>query len=306
MIITSSPMDHRFSSPREEPINPIMHCTPLPPPPPLPDWFPGGYMGCVDEFPRMGFLRGTNPLSFREAAIREIEKEKIRQEIIATEMSGLSKRAVLEAEVRREMAIERDFGLHRIDGFPLVEPLMLGSPRMRLGPIFEPFGLYEDGNRSDDRFGFPVGRQGVGSPEPESLRFLRRQDLLGGIGRSEMLPFQRRREFEARITKLEENAPVSAGGQPGRVVIVTPGSTNLTGAKRKAPAELAKGGSMKTPEKNWFCDVCDLNMTGEQALNDHLSGKKHKAKKELLNSGKFRGKNKFAPDSSRSRRGRRQ
>ncbi|OUZ99586.1 hypothetical protein BVC80_7915g6 [Macleaya cordata] len=58
---------------------------------------------------RTDFVSNSDPV--REAIQREIEKERIREEILAAE---IIRKRVLEAEVRREMALERELG------FPLV------------------------------------------------------------------------------------------------------------------------------------------------------------------------------------------
>ncbi|GFY85730.1 hypothetical protein Acr_04g0004680 [Actinidia rufa] len=72
-----------------------------------------GYSGL--NFGRTGeFFR--NPIDVREGIQRELEKERIREEIIAAE---IARKSMLEAEVRREMMLETEMALRRADGLSL-------------------------------------------------------------------------------------------------------------------------------------------------------------------------------------------
>ncbi|GFY80967.1 hypothetical protein Acr_01g0007760 [Actinidia rufa] len=55
-----------------------------------------------------------NPRDVRESILREMEKERIREEIIAAK---IARKRLLEAEVRREMMLEREMALRRAEGF---------------------------------------------------------------------------------------------------------------------------------------------------------------------------------------------
>lgn len=74
-------------------------------------------------------------------------------------------------------------------------------------------------------------------------------------------------------------------------------NTSITGVKRKAatpPAaatsELALVGLKKQPKEEWSCAICQVSATSERGLNEHLEGKKHKAKEAGLRAQKT-GKN---------------
>lgn len=55
----------------------------------------------------------SNPSDIREAIQRELEKERIREEIIARE---IARRRILEAEVRRELMMEQEMMLAKAEG----------------------------------------------------------------------------------------------------------------------------------------------------------------------------------------------
>lgn len=64
---------------------------------------------------------------------------------------------------------------------------------------------------------------------------------------------------------------------------------NLSGTKRKAvtpPAgstsELPPFGLKKRPKEEWSCALCQVSATSERGFNEHLQGKKHKAKEARL------------------------
>ncbi|THG04336.1 hypothetical protein TEA_011048 [Camellia sinensis var. sinensis] len=85
------------------------------------------------SFPDFGhssdFIR--NPSNVREAIQRELEKERIREEIIATE---IVRKRMLEAELRREMALAREMALRRGEGFSTfsAQSAMRFEPRLSL------------------------------------------------------------------------------------------------------------------------------------------------------------------------------
>ena len=65
---------------------------------------------------------------------------------------------------------------------------------------------------------------------------------------------------------------------------------NLSGAKRKATTpptvgannELSSVGPKKKHKEEWSCALCQVSATSERGLNEHLQGKKHKAKEAGL------------------------
>ncbi|KAK7849123.1 hypothetical protein CFP56_003755, partial [Quercus suber] len=64
---------------------------------------------------------------------------------------------------------------------------------------------------------------------------------------------------------------------------------NISGAKRKAETASAGGtselppfGLKKRPKEEWSCAICQVSALSERALNEHLQGRKHKAKEAGL------------------------
>ncbi|CAD6210956.1 unnamed protein product [Miscanthus lutarioriparius] len=54
----------------------------------------------------------------------------------------------------------------------------------------------------------------------------------------------------------------------------------VSGVKRKADASSAttKPTKLQTAARDWSCALCQVSATSEAGLNQHLEGKKHKAK----------------------------
>jgi hypothetical protein len=64
---------------------------------------------------------------------------------------------------------------------------------------------------------------------------------------------------------------------------------NLSGAKRKAEtssagvtSELPPFGLKKRPKEEWSCALCQVSSSSERVLNEHLQGRRHKAKEAGL------------------------
>ncbi|KAK1414026.1 hypothetical protein QVD17_29764 [Tagetes erecta] len=149
------------------------------------------------------FLFGMGQLYHtREMIRRELEKEKIRQEILAEEVE---RRRILEAEVRRELELET--------------MMMLGQKPVRSYCYeFQPEMM-----RYDDRFLL--------------------EDTVGVAPAA--VPIRRRSGSECIGLGLS------------------------SGSKRKASTPLIK--------EDFSCEVCDISVTSERGMQEHLSGKKHKA-----------------------------
>ena len=78
------------------------------------------------------------------------------------------------------------------------------------------------------------------------------------------------------------------------VVLQKKPDPNLCGAKRKAvtPAaesvgELPFAGIKKKPKEEWSCALCQVSATSERGLNEHLQGRRHKAKEAGLRAQKM-------------------
>ncbi|XP_071909103.1 uncharacterized protein [Coffea arabica] len=216
--------------------------------------------GQVNEYIR-------NRLDVREAIQRELEKERIREEIIAAE------RQALEAEVRREMMMERELAIRarrgRVDAF--------------------------------DRFSFPFG--GAMEFQPRDVLFLHNkgqsleeriamslEERLGmrerhETGRLGMVPLQ----HGSIEPKIKEFMSSPADVKKDKIVILAKPDASLLGAKRKAvppeeegAGDLSGGVSKKKVEEEWSCALCQVSATSERGLNDHIQGKKHKSKEAAL------------------------
>eukprot|EP00262_Sarcandra_glabra_P013398 TRINITY_DN370_c0_g2_i1.p1 TRINITY_DN370_c0_g2~~TRINITY_DN370_c0_g2_i1.p1 ORF type:complete len:349 (+),score=52.38 TRINITY_DN370_c0_g2_i1:195-1241(+) len=199
---------------------------------------------------RAGYLatvrNAAADLRSREALQREIEKERIREEILATE---IVRKRVLEEEVRRELELERGLALQQrqsaTDRFPFMAlSVMSSEPRVPLSH--------------------------------NHLQGVRVGDRMALSGRSEVriverLPFQR-------------HAGAAIG--PSEVKSLSP-KPIIVGLKRKASdAATSVNDKPKKVVKELGCALCQVSATSEQALNDHMQGKKHKAKEEQLRANK--------------------
>ncbi|XP_057958429.1 uncharacterized protein LOC131151199 [Malania oleifera] len=204
----------------------------------------------------------SNGYDVNELIRREAEKKMIRKEIIAAE---ILRRLELEAEVRRELQIERDAGMINGEGIYLT-PSDMQVPRMSL--------MTGGGSGA-----MPFQRQ------PERFMALRRPE----VGCPKQLPFQRHTEAgKPAIEPLPER-------KTGQVLFLgKPTNSNLAGVKRKAETmaiSRADGvhsvNPSKKSQKEWSCAICRVSATSERGLNDHLQGRKHKAKEALLRSNKM-------------------
>ncbi|PSS21039.1 Zinc finger RNA-binding protein [Actinidia chinensis var. chinensis] len=208
-----------------------------------------------------------NPSDVRESILREMEKERIREEIIAAE---IARKRLLEAEVRREMMLEREMALRRAEGFSFFSgsasvSTMLFEPRLSLLGQSEGRLLEERLALSlEERLGYRVPR---------------------GIGGFETFPFHR--NSEPKISEVKPPPEVSKE----KVIFLAKPEGNISGEKRKAvtppPAsEVPSVGSKKKLKEEWGCEMCQVSATSEQALKEHFQGKKHKAREAGQRTGK--------------------
>ncbi|PIN08230.1 Deoxyribodipyrimidine photo-lyase [Handroanthus impetiginosus] len=217
-----------------------------------------------------------HPCDMHEAIQREIEKERIREEIIMSE----TRRRVLEAEVRRELMIERELALRRGGGslpFGSSQQMEFDSP-MRLSLL----GTRAEGRSLDERIAM-------------SLELTNRLNGRHEIGGFDTLPFQRG-TTDIRISEVK---PVSEGDkEKPKVILLAKPDENTSGSKRKAVTPLGVDASelpsndisRKKAKEEWSCAICQVSATSERGLNEHLHGKKHKSKEAALRARKA-GKN---------------
>ncbi|KAJ0091704.1 hypothetical protein Patl1_14572 [Pistacia atlantica] len=201
---------------------------------------------------------------------REIEKDRIRQEIIAEENI---RRRMLEEEVRRELMMEREMAMHREAkmGLSIEERLT-----MRLDSRF-PF-MHQFNNRwLPDRLAFP-GNRSLG-PGMEVL-----PPVFPQLGDA----------------MTDENKTALEVDKKDKLIILAKPKPNLCGAKRKAATPPSGAGELpitslkKNKIEEWSCALCQVSATSERGLNEHLRGKKHKAKEKALRTQKMQQKNSTA------------
>ncbi|KAL6984921.1 hypothetical protein U1Q18_018302 [Sarracenia purpurea var. burkii] len=162
-----------------------------------------------------------NPHNIREAIRREIEKERIREEIITTE---IARKRSLEAELKREILLGREMGLCRVEGSSLFSGLMPPPPPPP--PPLPPSMLFEsrrsllhqsEGRSLEERF-------------PLSLEVRLGYRAHRAIGGFETLPFHRNPDPKPKISKAKPPSEVIKE----KVIFLANADGNLSGAKRKA------------------------------------------------------------------------
>ncbi|KAB1211965.1 hypothetical protein CJ030_MR5G023727 [Morella rubra] len=219
--------------------------------------------------PRSNPEQMRSPNDFREAFQWELEKERIREEILVAE---IARRRVIEAEVRRELMMEREMAMQRLtatsmaEGFSVEERLAVRL-ESRL-PLLHPLDssvFPRQGNQCDM---FPMTRL------PDATVF----DVKPP---SEI-------KTDKLIVRAEGGVHMGNDTEAFTIHQAKP-NPNLSGAKRKAvtlPAgsfsELPPFGLKKRPKEEWSCALCQVSATSEKLLNEHLRGKKHKAKERGL------------------------
>lgn len=217
--------------------------------------------GICQNFPKNSEILGRT-LDARELMLlREMEKKKIREEIIT---SGLLRRRELEAEVIREMMTEGE-----IDASGDGRGLLLKDSLVQLEVQGYGFGERQIG-LSRQQQGENYEKVSVGD-EAEG------GGVLGGF------PFQRLPEAVLANRIAIATEPITD------VSKAKPLDSDVSGMKRKSEApitELLDGTPTvdlsKKPRSEWSCSLCSVTATSEKGLNDHLKGKKHKTKEKAL------------------------
>ncbi|XP_073062508.1 uncharacterized protein [Primulina eburnea] len=236
-----------------------------------PSYQGAGYMDPEFRWNLNGYGRKEypHPLDIHDVIQGGIEKERIREEII---MSEIVRRRVLEAEVRRELMMEREMALRQgIDWFPFGS-----SPVMGLESPIRPslFVTKAEGWSAEERLGMAL----------EDKEKLKRSDN-GGL---ETLPFQRG-TADLRISEVKPASEGTKGKE--RILLLTKTDENASGSKTKdvtAPEavniELLADDIIanKISKEEWSCALCKVMATSEKDLNEHVLDKKHKSKLAAL------------------------
>ncbi|KAL2927856.1 hypothetical protein RDABS01_015682 [Bienertia sinuspersici] len=221
----------------------------------------------VADSSRREFFRNPSPNDFRESVQRELEKERIRAEILAEEVY---RRRILEEEVRREMRFEREMALRRA--------------RRDLGFGSSSSMQFETRVPLLTNFEHPVGV----SPRPkagsEALPFQRDPVVSGNAdGYVTAFPSAVRLKEIKEIKAFDPEVNIDKA-----IILAKPEATDLKRKATQSPigatADPSTGSKKPKTQEEWSCALCRVTATSEQALNDHLKGKKHKARESGLNS----------------------
>ncbi|KAK1276462.1 hypothetical protein QJS04_geneDACA003855 [Acorus gramineus] len=229
---------------------------PLPSPSPLTDGyftaqalsaglFDGGRVG-AGEIGRPDFLRSPAEMFGPPFSAGEVLRREIEKQRIREEIIAreIARKRILEEEVRRELAVERAMAAGR-----------------RVWDRFSLSGLGTD-NVDDVRFS-----ERLMSPMSD-VRIDKR------VGASSLIPrdiggFRRLPQHsKVEIRPLSEDPPVKPA---------------VVGIKRKASSTSIDCEAPLSIKKEWSCALCQVSVTSQEGLKDHLQGRKHKAKEALLN-----------------------
>ncbi|XWS17794.1 hypothetical protein CRYUN_Cryun33cG0098300 [Craigia yunnanensis] len=186
----------------------------------------------------------------------ELEKAQIREEIIASE---IARRRALEAEVRRELMAEWEMAARhraRATGLSLDHRLTMRFDH-RL-PFMHHFN-------NDHHRWWPGERFNFFPPPPP------------------MLP---PRVPEVLDTEVKDS---SEGSKNKLIILAKPDPNRIIGAKRKTPPPAGAGelplpliNLKKKPNEEWSCAICQVSVTSEKGLTEHIQGRKHKVNEARL------------------------
>ncbi|GLU01338.1 hypothetical protein SLE2022_186500 [Rubroshorea leprosula] len=228
---------------------------------PPPYMSPSATLGYLPDLAFRGYSHGFDnvqiPIDSREAIyLREMEKQRIREDIIAEE---ITRRRVLEAEVRRELMVEREMAMRRAAemGLPYEERFSMQSDsRLSYMHHFDN-RWFEDQRAFASRCGLECSHDLL--PQPE---------------------------VPLRMPELPCDEVRASRGKKDKFIMLARPDPNLAGKKRKMPPESGVLTlplmSLKKPKEEWSCALCQVSATSEKGLNEHLQGRKHKAKEEEL------------------------
>ncbi|KAF5177807.1 hypothetical protein FRX31_032612 [Thalictrum thalictroides] len=266
------------------------------------------------ELRRPELMMNSDPL--RESMQREWEKERIREQIIASEYM---RRRELEAEVRRELAMERELAIRRGDGFSLCPPVLSSSlwsePRWSESKLsILPFQARTESGPIE-RLPFqrdPEAAKMAAKPITANLAGIKRKvsDVIGAnvpnassskkkaqdwrcalcqvsatceYGLSMHL---KGRKHKAKEAKLNEEAGKNTGNSSlGK-------KTNSRSSKKNKKFEVQAKKKLITPDMKrqfpFWCEDCQIGCHSEVVMDNHIKGKKHIARmKELKQTDGF-------------------
>ncbi|XP_024014300.1 zinc finger protein 385B [Eutrema salsugineum] len=258
-------------------------------PPPTTETAPSQSLNPNFSFLSSRPIPGCNSEDHVQKAIqREIEKEQIRQEIIAAETA---RRRELIAEVVQEMAIEREMAIRRVTettkGISLEEKLTMLINQKKLAnqnqnnnilfgqkctcndPMMytSPYSLV-----TSPMTQFPPLQTNGATETPvldsnKEKIVLDRPDLIGAKRKEDVVGLPEKESFQRKKLKSEERAMEmkDASVETGEIV----SSKELDNGKQV-------GSKPKRKYKFW-CDVCSVGAFSQTVMRNHELGKKHKA-----------------------------
>ncbi|XWS26237.1 hypothetical protein CRYUN_Cryun26dG0014300 [Craigia yunnanensis] len=186
----------------------------------------------------------------------ELEKAQIREEIIASE---IVRRRALEAEVRRELMAEWEMAArHRARETGLSFEHRLTMRLDHRLPFMHHFNNNHHRWRLQERSNF--------LPPPLPMLPPRVTDVL---------------DTEVKGT--------SEGNKNKLIIMAKPNPNYVVGAKRKTPPPAGAGelplpliSLKRKPNEEWSCAICQVSVTSEKGLTEHIQGRKHKVNEARL------------------------
>ncbi|CAI9112610.1 OLC1v1013078C1 [Oldenlandia corymbosa var. corymbosa] len=211
------------------------------------------------------FWMGNEYYYLSQDIVMNTKKERIRDEIIAEEVSRRRRRRILEAGVRAELQMETEYSTRVREGGDtspakvgiLLEPTkgnpLLGEANKGLSLLEEKIALLF---------------------AEESLRLLRpKYGVDQDQQRFDVASINRRRRLCLWLNQWPAIANYSGGGTKRK-------------AKSSCPAveeeEASSRGKKRRNIGVWSCDICEVSTTSELGLTEHFQGKKHKSKEALV------------------------
>ncbi|ONK78849.1 uncharacterized protein A4U43_C01F200 [Asparagus officinalis] len=96
------------------------------------------------------------------------------------------------------------------------------------------------------------------------------------ISQRRMLEEEARHDLEVSCAVTTEQLRRSR--EPSQIQVTQGPNDKVTETKRKLPRKIAGPSNNLKLKPDWSCALCQVSITSEKALNDHLQGKKHQAK----------------------------
>ncbi|GAA0154877.1 hypothetical protein LIER_12729 [Lithospermum erythrorhizon] len=222
--------------------------------------------GFVNEYHR-------HPTDSKEVIWLEIEKERIREEIIMEEI--VRRRNMIESEVRRELMLGRQMALQDRGG-----EFFFSAPQssVRIDPMQFPDPILHHKVEGSSH------REKIGQSLEEGI--VMSSALKPGFSSLGRAPGRSREPIISEVNPESETSK-----DEDRITLKEKAEANVSGTKRKtvirptiesSESLSAVGTPNKKMKQDWRCTLCKVSATSEQSLNDHLRGKKHIGKEAGL------------------------